>query len=331
MAVNDVEGVDEGARLPRQMKAAAIEQLGGPEVVHVETVPVPRPGPREVLIEVASAGVGVWDPPLIRGDFSDGVEGFPRIIGADGAGTVAAVGGSVTRFKAGDRVYGYGFGNPKGGFFAEYAAIPEERLAHVPPHLSLDQAGALAVSGLAALEGIEALGVKEGNTVCIIGASGGVGHIAVQLAKLMGMRVFAVASGQDGVRLATRLGADGVVEGKHHDVAGAARAFSPGGYDGALVFAGRADGWRDVLSLVHKHGVVAYPNGVDPVPHGTKRVELKAFDAETSPDAFARLNALVERGPFHVELSRTYALADAAQALHDVTTHHLGKLALRIH
>lgn len=325
-----VEKLDQqGTHIPSRMKAAAIDALG--EVMHVERVPVPQPDAQEVLIEVATAGVGVWDPPLVRGDYSDGVEGFPRIFGADGAGTVVAVGSAVTRYKVGDRVYGYGFGNPKGGFFAEYAAIPEERVALVPSHLSIEQAGALAVSGLAALEGIEALGVKERATLCIIGASGGVGHIAVQLAKLMGMRVFAVASGNDGMRLATKLGADAVAEGKHHDVAGAARAFSPGGFDGALVYAGRADGWRDVLALVHKHGVVAYPNGVDPVPQATRRVELKAYDAETGAEAFARLNALVERGPFHVELSRIYALEEASQALRDVGGHHLGKLALRIH
>src|SRR4051812_46315044 len=111
---------------PKTMKAAAVESAGGPEVVHVVSLPVPAVGAREVLVEVAVAGVGQWDPALVAGEFDDGGQRkYPRVYGSDGAGKVVAVGKQVKRFKRGDRIYGFGFGNKKGGFFAEYAAIPE--------------------------------------------------------------------------------------------------------------------------------------------------------------------------------------------------------------
>src|SRR5690349_19797679 len=117
--------------IPSEMRAAAFDHFGKPDVVHTETVPVPELGKRDVLVRVANAGVGTWDPHVISGDFEDSGQ-FPRVVGSDGAGTVEAVGDSVERFAVGDRVYGWGFGNKKGGFFAEYAAIPEGKLALIP-------------------------------------------------------------------------------------------------------------------------------------------------------------------------------------------------------
>jgi NADPH:quinone reductase-like Zn-dependent oxidoreductase len=311
------------------MKAAAIDLFGPPDVVHTETLPVPELGARDVLVEVATAGVGVWDPELIDGSFQIGRTRFPKVFGSDGAGTVRAIGRNVKRFAIGDRVYGWGFGNRKGGFYAEYAAIPEKDLAHVPDTVTLDEAGALAVGGITALQGLEQLKLDPGDDLMMIGASGGVGHVALQLAKRLELRVFAVASGADGVALAERLGADHVVDG-HKGFVRVARNFAPEGFGAAIVFAG-GDGWKHALELVSHGGRVAWPNGVEPapmVPRGIKRI---AYDAEGSARAFERLNALIERGPFHVELSRMYDLDDAAQALKDVQGHHVGKLAIRLH
>lgn len=317
--------------VPQNMKAAAIDKFGGPEAIHTASVPVPHPAPNEVLIQVETAGVGQWDPALINGEFSDGHKGFPQIHGSDGAGTIVAVGKNVKRLKEGDRVYGYGFGNAKGGFYAEYTSVPEENVAKIPQGLSVEEAGALAVSGLTALEGLESLDLKEGSTLMIIGASGGVGHVALQLAKRMGARVFAVASGKDGVDLVRRLGADDAVEGKKHDVAQAAGKYLKEGFDAALVFAGRSDGWKSVLALVKKGGTVAYPNGVEPPPVTRKGVQLKAYDGVSAPDVYERLNNLIEKGAFHVELGHLYPLDEASRAIADVGGHHIGKLAIKIH
>jgi NADPH:quinone reductase-like Zn-dependent oxidoreductase len=164
----------------------------------------------------------------------------------------------------------------------------------------------------------------------VYGASGGIGHLAVQLAKRMGARVLAVASGRDGVELVRKLGADVAVDGKRDDVAQAARAFAPGGLDAALLLVGgeRLDA---ALSAMKKGGRVAYPNGVEPAPSAPKGVKLLAYDGEPSRDVFERLNRLIAAGPFHVELGRTYPLDDAARAHREIEQHHLGKLALRIH
>ncbi len=154
------------------MQAAAIDQFGPPEVMHTERLPVPKLGRKEVLIRVATAGVGEWDPSLIDGSFKLGAVRFPRVFGSEGAGTAVAVGAGVTRVVVGDRVYGWGLSSAKGGFFAEHAAIHENDLAPIPRSVAFDEAGALAVSGITAMQGLDHL--ERSQDVMIIGASGGV-------------------------------------------------------------------------------------------------------------------------------------------------------------
>jgi len=283
----------------------------------------------EVLIALESAGVGVWDQDVREGQLELGENGFPRVIGNDGAGTVAAVGEKVTRFKVGEKVYAYAM---KGGFYAEYVAVPEEEVAPVPHGLSLREAGALGADGITALIGLQdQLRVRAGEKVMIVGASGGIGHLAVQLAKRLGAEVLAVASGADGVALVKKLGADAAVDGHGDDVGAAAHAFAPHGLDAALVLAS-GGGLAAGLAAVKKGGRVAYPNGVEPEPHPSKGVERLPYDGVPSREAFERLNRLIAAGgkPFHVELGHVYRLEDAAAAHKDLGRHHLGKLALGI-
>jgi NADPH2:quinone reductase len=314
--------------IPREMKAAAIDRFGGPEVLHVETLPVPRPEERQVLIRLDSAGIGVWDPYVRSGEIEMGSHRFPQVLGNDGAGEVVAVGAGASRFHVGDHVYAFSY---DGGFYAEYVALREDDVAPLPRGLSEEEAGALGADGVTALLGLEdQLHLAAGQTLLVYGASGGVGHLAVQLAKRLGARVLAVASGPDGVALVRRLGADVAVDGKAGDVSRAARELAPGGLDAALVLVHGAslDG---VLAYVRKGGRIAYPNGVEPAPSAPEGATLLAYDGVPSPDAFARLNRLVAAGPFHVELGRVYRLEEAAQAHREIDRHHVGKLALRIH
>ena len=187
------------------MQAVAIDRFGGPETLALRTLPVPEVGPDEVLIHIESADIAVWDPFEREGGFAKllGTDPkFPYVLGTDGAGTVAAVAAHVNRFKKGDRVYATALANPKGGFYAEYTAVKADYVADVPEKLTTQQAGVMSCDALTALRGLEILGLKQGETLMIFGAGGGIGHLAVQLAKRMGARVLAVASGDDGVGLA---------------------------------------------------------------------------------------------------------------------------------
>jgi NADPH:quinone reductase-like Zn-dependent oxidoreductase len=254
---------------------------------------------------------------------------FPYVLGTDGAGTVAAVGKQVKGFKEGDRVYGAVLGNPKGGFYAEYASVKGEYVSHIPDKLSIEQAGVMlsdAVTGLRGLDDI--IGLKRDESVMIFGASGGIGHMAVQLAKRMGARVFAVASGDDGVSLVKRLGADAVVDGHRDDVAAAARRFTPNGVDTALILAGGEAADR-ALTAVRDGGRVAHPNGVEPVPKARHGVKVSAYDGEPDREIIDKLNRLIEAGPFEVHIARTFPLEQAADAHRALDQHYLGKLALR--
>src|SRR5512142_699704 len=195
----------------------------------------------------------------------------------------------------------------------------------------MEEAGVIGADGVTALRGLDdQLQVSAGQTLMIYGASGGIGHLAVQLAKRKGAKVLAVASGADGVELVRKLGADVAVDGKRDDVAGAARTLAPNGLDAALVLV-HGDSLAPALAAVRKGGRIAYPNGVEPAPRAPKGVKVVAYDGEPGSEVLKRLNRLIALGPFHVEIGRVYALGEAARAHREIAQHHLGKLALRIH
>ena len=317
----------------KTMRAVALDRFGGPETLKVQTVPVPEVGADEILIHVESAGVGAWDPFEREGGFVE-VLGltpkFPYVLGTDGAGTVAAVGEGVEDLKEGDGVYAAALGNPKGGFYAEYAVVKADNASLIPGALKMEQAAVLPSDGLTALKGLEeVLRLQPDESVMIFGASGGIGHLAVQLAKRLGARVFAVASGEDGVSFVKRLGADAAVDGRSDEVLDVAREFAPDGIDAALVTAG-GEATDRALSAIRPGGRIAYPNGVMPAPTAPARVSSDAYDGEAGREAIDRLNQLIEAGPFEVHVHSIFPLEQAAAAQAALEEHHLGKIALRL-
>ena len=314
------------------MKAIAIDAPGGPEVMTLRTLPVPTVDANDVLIEVHAAGVAVWDL-QIRKSMQWVKPRFPYVLGSDGSGVVVAIGSSVTRFKVGDAVYGYCWDNLKGGFYAEYVSAPSDCIAKLPKGISLEAAGALGASGLTALSGVDrALKLKRGDTVIIHGASGAVGTLAVQLAKLRGARVLATASGEEGVALVRRLGADVAIDGRTGDIAAAARAFAPKGADAVLAFAG-GDALEKCLDALRAGGKVAYPNGVEPVPKPRPGLNMVPYDALFGDQKvqWAELNRAVEATKFEVPIAATFALAEAADAHRRVEAGGVrGKVVLKI-
>lgn len=314
------------------MKAVVINQFGGLEKLIPASRPIPGLDPNEILIHVESAGVGEWDPFEREGGFAKMFEiepKFPYILGSDGAGTVEAVGSRVKKFKQGDRVYALSLMNPRGGFYAEYIAINQDNAALIPDNLSTEQAGALPVDAITALQGLDdTLGLKPGESLLICGASGGIGHLAVQLAKRMGARVLAVASGDDGVSLVRRLGADAAIDGHKDDIIAAARGFAPNGLDAVLLTAGGDAAEKSIESL-RQGGRAAYPNGVEPEPKARPGLNIQSYDGRPDPIAFDKLNRLIESGPFTVHIAKIFSLENAADAQRALVTHHLGKIALR--
>jgi NADPH:quinone reductase-like Zn-dependent oxidoreductase len=320
------------AAIPRTMRAAAIDRFGGPEVLSIHELPVPVLDPNEVLIALDTAGVGVWDAEMRAGWFPGGQPRLPLVLGTDGAGSVAAVGSRIRRLEVGDLVYSYSFANPKGGFYAEYVAVLADKVAPIPARLDLEHAGAIPTTGLTALQGIDnALHLKKGETILIHGASGGVGTLAVQFAKLRGARVFASASGEDGVALVLRLGADTAVDGRRADIAAAARHFAPEGVDAVLALAG-GNPLERCLDAVRRGGRLAYPNGVEPEPTKRPGIEIVSYDAVAGVREFERLGRAVEQARLQVPIAAAYPLAEAARAHERLAAGHvLGKIVLRIH
>jgi NADPH:quinone reductase-like Zn-dependent oxidoreductase len=320
------------AAVPQTMRAAAIDKAGGPEVITLHTLPVPKPEADEVLIAVDTAGVASWDVYVRQHPDYLKHSRFPLVLGTDGAGVIAAVGSQVHGFKPGDEVYTYSWDNPKGGFYAEYVAVPARLVGHLPPGLSLRDAGAIATTALTAIQGIDdQLHIKPGETLIIHGASGGVGSLAVQFAKLRGARVLATATGEDGASLVKRLGADAVVDGRKGDIVATARQFAPGGVDAVLAFAG-GDALERCLDALKPGGRVAFPLGVTPEPK--PRVELASetrYNAVAGPHEFERLNQAIIAAKLQVPIAAEYALTDAAKAQERVEAGHvLGKVILRI-
>jgi NADPH2:quinone reductase len=315
------------------MQAVALDKFGGPEALEIQTLPIPQIEAQEVLIRVEAAGVGAWDPFEREGGFVEitGVKPtFPYVLGTDGAGTIAAVGKDVNRFKEGDRVYAAELANPKGGFYAQYAAVKADNVSLIPRHLTIEQAAVLPSDGLTALIGLEKmLGLTSGDSLMVFGASGGIGHLAIQLGKRLGADVFAIASGDDGVKLAKTLGADSAVDGRGDNVLNAAKEFAPNGVDAALVTAG-GDRTARALSAIRKGGRIAYPHGVMPEPTAPDGVAIEAYDLEISSALFDRLNALIDSGQFDVHVGKMFRLEEASYAHKALTEHHLGKIALRI-
>ena len=313
------------------MRAVAIDEFGGIEKIKPRKMPVPEVAADEVLVRVESAGVGVWDPFEREGGFAKefGLKAnFPYVLGADGAGTVESVGDQVRNLKRGDRVYGINLMSPKGGFYAEYTAIKANNVAKIPQALSTREAGVLAVDGVTALNGLDKfLGLKPGESILILGASGGIGHLAVQLAKRMKARVLAVASGTDGVEFVKRLGADRVIDGHREDILTAAHEFAPKGLDVVLLTVG-GKAAEQAIAALREGGRAAYPNGVEDAPHSRDGVRVMSYNGEPNPRAFAKLNELIEGGPFEVHIARTFKLEDAAEAQKALNDHFLGKLAL---
>lgn len=215
------------------MYAMVMNRVGGPEVLEWQELPTPEPGPDEVLIRIAYAGVNPADWKDREGHLARYYPyQFPYVIGMDGAGVVEKVGPGVVDYRPGDRVVTCSYhGKGRWGSYAEYVATPQRTVAHLPAALGFAEAATIPIAGMTAWQAVHNSGqIQAGQRVLVHGGSGAVGSFALQFAKQAGALVAATSSGKkaDYVR---GLGADLVIDYKTQDIAEALLAWAPGGVD----------------------------------------------------------------------------------------------------
>lgn len=236
------------------MKVVAINAFN--DVPQVMTRQTPSIGPHDVLIRMSYASLNPIDSRIASG-FLDGrmEHRFPLILGMDGAGVIEAIGSEVSRFKPGDRVCGRFVHDHVGnGSFAEFVSMSEDAtLALVPPNVPLELAAALPTAGGTALQSVELLGSKAGGVLLIVGASGGVGSFAVQLARSRGWKIVASAP-RDSAAWLRSVGVERVLE-KGSRLLDQLYEYCPTGIDGLIDLVDPAPGFADLVTLIAPGGV----------------------------------------------------------------------------
>jgi len=307
------------------MRAITFASYGGPDVLELTEQPDPVVGPDSVLVRVRAASVNPVDYKIRQGYLQGAfVSHLPIIAGWDVAGVVAAVGPAVRDHAVGDEVIGYVRKDSiEHGTYAELVAAHPRHLARKPTSVSFEQAAALPLAGLTALQSIDLAGVRAGDVVLVHAAAGGVGSFAVQLAAARGARVIGTASeaNHEHVR---GLGAEPVAYGD--GLVERVRALAPDGVDVVLDYVG-----GDALALSPQ------------LARSTERI-VSVVDAATvlgfggsyafvRPDAsgLAALADLVDAGTLRIELAATFPLAEAAAAQSLVEQGHVrGKVAISV-
>jgi NADPH:quinone reductase-like Zn-dependent oxidoreductase len=309
------------------MRSIRQSALGGPEVLELVEIARPDPSPTEVLVRVTASGVNPVDWKVrTRG----GLLGAPPFtVGWDVAGVVEALGGGVTRFAVGDRVFGMPRFPREAAAYAEYVTSPSRQLARTPDGLSDIEAGGLPLAGLTAWQAlVETAEVHAGQRVLVLAAAGGVGHLAVQIAKARGAYVIGTARAPKHAFLAG-LGADEAIDYAAEDVAERARDV-----DVLLDLVGGTSG-LDALPALRDGGLfVAVPSssGLDALRKAAAdRVRVTGILVEPDRAGLEALARLVEAGQLRVHVERTFPLAEAARA-HELgeAGHVTGKLVLAV-
>jgi NADPH2:quinone reductase len=309
------------------MKAIQVAQPGGPEVLTLLDVPVPDPKPNEALVQIEAAGVNFIDVYFREGRYP---AALPFVIGQEGAGLVVAVGSDVTTLRLGDRVAYTG----AMGSYAEYAAVPADRLVKVPDELDFNQAAAAMLQGMTAhYLSHSTYPIKSGDTVLIHAAAGGVGALLVQMAKKLGARVIGTVGSEKKAVLAREAGADEVINYTDKDFETETRRLTDDQgvhvvYDGV-----GKDTFAKDLKVMRPRGYVVLFGGasgavppfdlLDLTKHGSlfvtrpslqhyigTRVELE----ERASDVLE----MIRHGELKLRIHHTYPLAEAQQAHRDL-------------
>jgi NADPH:quinone reductase-like Zn-dependent oxidoreductase len=313
------------------MRAIAEETFDGP--IALMDLPIPEIRAGEVLIRVRAAGVNPFDWKVADGALEDQMQHrFPLIPGFDAAGVIERVGADVTELAEGEEVYGYLFKPVIGeGTYAEYVGAPATIVAKKPVTVGFAEAAALPTPGLTAMDLVDAVDTREGETILIVGATGGVGSYATQLAARRGAHVIATAR-QTNEALVRRLGAAGTIDHTTEDLVDAVRMAQPGGIDAVIDVVSDREALGRISTLVNEGGRLASSVYAADVEELARR-GIGATNVSMQPDArrLEELSRMVDAGELSVTLDRTFPLEKAPEALEERKIGHvLGKIVLLI-
>jgi NADPH:quinone reductase-like Zn-dependent oxidoreductase len=306
------------------MKAAYIEQIGGPDVIKYGDLPDPSPGPGQVVVDVHAASVNGADW-KVRSDQYGKTPAFPLILGRDFSGVVSALGTGVTDLRVGDEVFGV-LETGREGAYAEKIAIPAAIIAKKPATMSHVDAAALALTGLTALRSIEdSLKLKPGETILIQGGAGGVASFAIQLAKHIGARVITTGSAGN-VAYLREIGADEVIDYNATDFTKAVK-----NVDAVFETVGGDVATRS-FSVLKPGGRAAFiaSGQKAPVPERSDVTSLRPIASRDRP-VLERVAALYQAGVIRKPEVKLYKLSEAAEAHRVSEGRHLrGKLVFKL-
>jgi len=321
------------------MKAAVHTKYGSPDVIQLIEVEKPTPKEDQVLVKIHAASVNAYDWHFLTADIflvrlmgGGLLKPKDTTLGADIAGRVEAVGSSVKQFKPGDEVFGDIAGSGNSGF-AEYAAVPEKKLALKPVNLTFEQAAAVPMAGITTLQGLRDKGhIQPGQKVLIQGASGGVGTFAVQIAKSFGAEVTAVTSTRN-LDQARSIGADHVIDylkedftqnGQQYDLILAANGYHPlSAYKRALAPQGIYVMAGGTFPQIFQSMLLGQRNSKS----GCKK--MGGVSAKQSQSDLLVLKALLEDGKIVPVIDRRFLLSETADAVRYLGTGHArGKVVI---
>ena len=302
------------------MRAIAMTDYDSGVALH--ELPTPEPAPNELLVRVRASSVNRIDV-LIAGGVLKGMMEyeFPAVLGRDFAGTVEQVGSNVTRFHVGDDVFGF-LTKPAvhEGAWAEYASVAEDGfVARKPSSLDVTEAASLPLAGVTALVAVDAVDPDEDDTVLIVGADGGVGSYAVQLATKRGATVIATAKPGDEQRL-RELGAVETIDYTQLNIAAAVRERHPDGLDALIDLVNQADGFASLADLVRDGGrAVSSLGAADDDGLAGRNITSTNVMASADASAMARLAELVAGGEVKPAIDAVLTLDETPAAIEQFT------------
>ena len=301
------------------MRAITVSEFGGPEVLKPGEVPMPGPGPDDVLVRVLAAGVGPWDAFLRRGGWTGSL---PYIPGGEFAGVVEGGTGEDAGLDEGAPVYGY---PGLSGCYAQYVRCPVEQLAPIPGGLPMTDAAGAPIDALTAHQGLtDVLSVGRGDDVLITAGAGGLGHFAVQIARILGARIVATASPQHH-EFVHHAGAAVVIDHTRPDWPDQVRDATDGGAQRILACA--APTLEGAARAARDGAVIATP--VHARLPETHRVNWQVYDGQPSGSRLIRMAPWFDDGLLSVQVAGRYYYEDAASAHRQVEEGHTrGKLVL---